>query len=228
MTSQAASSSLNAYKGRKFAVAVEIDVESVRRANSALLKLPTDLSQKALRRSFTKWSRGVKAAVAAAAPFGKPSPTERVRGVDRPNPHLKLNVSSKIKTYKRELVQWVAVGIREIPGSYLTPHWYLRWVERGHATYRRIGRIPRKQRGPMGMVKPPDWEIRVREWSEANAAEIAQARKDGTLSRSGFSRRVSFVAPNPFITRTAAQSFRIIVPIVEAEVDRVIAENGLG
>jgi hypothetical protein len=228
MTSSAASSSLNAYKGRKFAVAVEIDAATVQRLNAALLKLPADLSQKAIRRSFQKWSRGVKAKVAAAAPFGKAKPTERVRGVDRPNPHLKLNVSSKIKTYKKELVQWVAVGIREIPGSYLTPHWYLRWVERGHSTYRRIGRIPRKIRGPMGMVKPSDWEIRVREWEGKNAAEIAAARKDGTISRSGFSRRVSFVPPNPFITRTAATSFRIIEPMVVAEVDKLLREYDLG
>lgn len=225
MTSPPASSNPHAYKGRKFAVAVEMDMADLRRANSALLKLPVELSQKALRNSFRKWARGTKAAVAAAAPFGDPSPTEWVRGTKRPNPHLKLNVSSKMKTFQRQLVQWVAVGIKEISGSYLTPHWYLRWVERGHSVYRPIGDIPKHLKGPGGRYKPVDWEARVRKWEESNRDAIREARATKTISRSGFSRRVSHVPANPFITRTAARAFQVLAPMVEQEVEMILRKH---
>ena len=227
MTSPRASST-QANRGRKFEVAVEIDEAQIRRMNAALLRLPTHLSQKAIRRAFSKWARGTKRKVEQAAPLGPVRPTEWVRGAERPNPHLKFNVATKLKTYRRELVQWVGVGIREIKGSYLTPHWYLRWVERGHSTYRPIGNIPKMRRGRYGWVKPTDWEQQVSAWAERNAAEIDEARRGGTISRRGFSRRVSFVRGNPFITRTARVAAQIIAPMVESEVDKTVREYRLG
>lgn len=220
--------SRHAYKGRKFATAVEIDQAQLQRVNSALLKIPSDFSRIAIRNAFRKWARGTKAAVSAAAPLGPVTPTEWVRGLRRPNPHLKFSVAAKMKTYQRDLVQWVGVGIKEVKGSYLTPHWYLRWVERGHSTFRRIGTPPKKIRGPLGWVKPFDWEARVRKWEQDNRDEIHLAIRTGTRSKGGFARRVSFVPPNPFITRTAARAFHVLEPIVVQEVDAVIRRYGLG
>jgi hypothetical protein len=124
-------------RGRKFALACEIDAASVRRINHALMQLSQKEASLAMRRGFSKWGRATKAYVSASAPMGRPSSVEYVRGAIRPNVHLKFAVATKQKGFRKGLVQWFGVGIQEISGSYLTPHWYLRWVENGHLIKRK-------------------------------------------------------------------------------------------
>ncbi len=143
----------SAFKGRTFAVGCEIDEKAVQAINSQLLKLGTDDARNAMRRGMSKWARFTKKTLEAAAPFGKATATEKVRGVVKPNVHLKFAVATKVKGYRLGLVQWMAVGVKRIDGSYLTPHWYHGWVENGHAIKRRTTDPERallKSRGERG------------------------------------------------------------------------------
>lgn len=184
-----------ASRGRRFEVAAEIDDAAVRRINSALLKLGQQEAGKAMRRGFTKWSKAAKAAVSANAPFGRATAVEKVRGAVRPNVHLKFSAHAKVKGYRKGLVQWVAVGIKEIAGSYLTPHWYLRWVEEGHAI---------KRRGS-------DEYYRMQ---KARGNYGAKARM-ATVGR---------VLPNPFMRRTAQAVMPLAEGYLAVEIEKEIAK----
>ena len=185
--------SSRAYSNRKFAVAAEIDGAAVRAINSALLRIGKEDAQKAMRRGFSKWGSATKRMLAAAAPMGRTASTERVRGAVRPNVHLKFNAATRAKGYRKGLVQWIAVGIKEIRGSYLTPHWYLRWVENGHNIVRR-----------------------------ATAEEELRARTRGESPKLARRKTIGRVAPNPFVRRTAtvalSQVDRFLMPEIEKAV----------
>jgi hypothetical protein len=181
-----------------FAVVLTLDEAEVRRINSRLLQLPQKEAARAMRRGFGKWSRVAKRLVEANAPFGRSNATEMIRGQPRPNVHLKFAAGTRIKGYSRGLVVWAAVGIKEIRGSYLTPHWYLGWVERGHAIRRRATAL--------------EYEARV---------------KRGETKKTAGKTTVGHVRPNPFIRRSAAQSLGLVAPLLEAEVAKEIARfNG--
>jgi hypothetical protein len=115
-----------------FAASVEVDDAALRRINSALVRLEVKDARNAMRRGLGRWSREGRRFMASVAPFGKTSSVEQVRGITRPNVHLKFNVATKVKGYSKGLVTWAGIGVKEIRGSYLTPHWYLGWVENGH------------------------------------------------------------------------------------------------
>jgi hypothetical protein len=132
MTSSAASN----FRGKTFAVGCEIDMEAIRRINSRLLELDQKTARNAMRRGFGKWAKHARTVLMADAPFGKTGSTEKVRGIVRPNVHLKYAIATKIKGYSKGLVTWIAVGVKRLDGSYLTPHWYHGWVENGHAIKR--------------------------------------------------------------------------------------------
>jgi len=181
-----------------FATIVELDKDAVRRINAALLSLPTKEASLAMRRGFGKWTRTVKKVVEANAPFGRATATEKIRGDIRPNVHLKFSAATKIKGYSRGLVVWAAVGIKEIRGSYLTPHWYLGWVERGHAIKRGASTL--------------EYEARI---------------KRGAKKKEASKTTVGHVRPNPFIRRSAQASMQFAGPMIEAEVQKAIARfNG--
>ena len=180
---------------RKFAVAAEIDDKAVERINRALLNLGQKEAQKAMRRGFGKWSKVAKTMVAAMAPMGRMTSTERVRGAERPNVHLKFSAHSKVKGYRQGLVTWVAVGIKEIPGSYLTPHWYLRWVENGHAIKRR-----------------------------ATEEETIRMVLRGERKTKNMKKVVGRVAPNPFMRRAAAAAVPLAENYLMSEIEKEIAK----
>lgn len=181
-----------------FAVIVELDRRSVEQINHRLLQLPQQNASRAMRRGFGKWSRSARRIVEANAPFGRATPTERIRGSARPNVHLKFNAATRIKGYRKGLVVWAAVGIKEIPGSYLTPHWYLGWVERGHA-------IRRKSTDPERALM-------------ASRGYTPKEAKMFTVAR---------VPPNPFMRRSAGQSLGLVLPMLQTEIDKEIRKvNG--
>ena len=167
MTSPSASTS------KTFAIGCEIDEQAIRTINSRLLELEQRDARNAMRRGFGKWARATKKVLEANAPFGKTSATERVRGATRPNVHLKWSVVTKVKGYSKGLVQWIAVGVKRIDGSYLTPHWYHGWLENGHAIKRattQAEKILLKQRGERGKAmnfvqvgrsRPRNW---IKKW----------------------------------------------------------------
>ena len=99
--------------------------------------LPKDMAQKSLRNAFRKWTTMTKKVVAASAPYGRSGATEFVRGEKRPNVHIKNNIATKVKGYSKGTLIWAAVGVKEVRGTYVTPHWYLRWVEFGHDVKRK-------------------------------------------------------------------------------------------
>lgn len=161
------------FRGRTFAIGCEIDEQAIRTINSRLVELEQRDARNAMRRGFGKWGRATKKVLEANAPFGKTSATERVRGATRPNVHLKWSVATKVKGYSKGLVQWIAVGVKRIDGSYLTPHWYHGWLENGHAIKRattQAEKILLKQRGERGKAmnfvqvgysRPRNW---IKKW----------------------------------------------------------------
>ena len=212
---------------RKFAVAAEIDSAAVRRINSALLNLSQKEAGLAMRRGFTKWGRFARATLAAAAPMGRATATEFVRGSVRPNVHLKFNVQAKVKGFRQGLVQWVAVGIKEIPGSYLTPHWYLRWVEYGHLIVRAVAEgEPRKMvKGADGVSRyNPSYYTEHAAWTERNRTELVRLRGRGLLTARG-KKVVGRSGGTKFISRTApvvtAQAERYLMPEIEKALQKV-------
>lgn len=176
-------------KRGSFAVVLELDKDAVRKINSALLGLPTKEAARAMRRGFGKWGRVAKKIVESNAPFGRSKATEFVRGSVRPNVHLKFAAGTRVKGYSRGLVVWAAVGIKEIPGSYLTPHWYLGWVERGHAIKRKATQL--------------EYDARI---------------KRGETKKTAGKTTVGHVRPNPFIRKSAAQSLGLVAPMLEQEI----------
>lgn len=185
-------------KRGSFAVLVELDRDAVRRINARLLELSQKDAANAMRRGFGKWTKAAKVIVEQNAPFGRAASVEKVRGIVRPNVHLKFAGATRVKGYSRGLVVWAGVGIREISGSYLTPHWYLRWVENGHLIRRRATQLEMEARIKRGERK----------------AEAAKT----TIGR---------VPPNRFIRRSAQQSLGLAEPLLQAEITKAIAKaNG--
>lgn len=176
-----------------FAMIVELDRDAVRRINARLLELSEVDARNAMRRGFGKWTRAAKKIVEANAPFGRSNPTETIRGSARPNVHLKFNAATKVRGYRKGLVQWAAVGIKEITGSYLTPHWYLGWVERGHALARR-----------------------------ATAGERAYAISRGETPKTAGRKVYGRVPPNPFMRRSANQALTLVEPFLLPEIDKAV------
>lgn len=208
-------------------MAAHIDAEAVKRINSALLNLGQKEAGLAMRRGFTKWSRFAKAALAAAAPMGRETATEYVRGSVRPNVHLKFNVHTRVRGFRKGLVQWVAVGIKEIPGSYLTPHWYLRWVENGHLIVRAVapGEPTKMKKDADGVSRyNPNYYSEHAAWTERNRTEIVRLRGRGLLTARG-KKIVGRSGGTKFVSRTApivtAQAERYLMPEIEKELRKV-------
>jgi hypothetical protein len=120
-----------------FAVTAEIDGAEIEDLNRRLRRLSVDRAGKAMKNGFRTWGKRYRQAVMALAPYGRSSPTEVVRGEVRPNPHIRDMIAVKVRGYRKGEVIWAAVGVKEVPGSYTTPHWYLRWVEFGHVIKRK-------------------------------------------------------------------------------------------
>lgn len=115
-----------------FRLIVEIDGAEIEAVNRKLKALGDVRAANAMRNGFRKWTKRVATIAKAMIPQGKAAPTEKVRGEVRPNPHIRDFVTTKVVGYSRGKVIWAAVGVKELRGSYATPHWYLRWVELGH------------------------------------------------------------------------------------------------
>lgn len=115
-----------------FRVAVEIDGGDIDRINRKLSHLAVPTATKAMKNGFRAWFKKVRATARQLAPFGEAAATEKVRGKLQPNPHIRDNLTYSVKGYSKGRVVWGALGVKEIRGSYMTPHWYLRWVEFGH------------------------------------------------------------------------------------------------
>lgn len=119
-----------------FKVAVEIDGGDIDRINRKLSQLAIPTATKAMKNGFRTWFKKVRATAKQLAPMGDNKPTEMVRGQMKPNPHIRDNLTYSVKGYSKGRVVWGALGVKEIRGSYMTPHWYLRWVEFGHEVKR--------------------------------------------------------------------------------------------
>lgn len=179
-------------------ITAELDGNAVDAINKALKRLDAEGAPKAMRNGFKRWTTVVRKVVAKNAPFGRATATEKVRGVIRPNVHLKWNVVTKAKGYAKGRVQWAAIGIREIRGSYLTPHWYLRWIEYGHNVVR-----------------------------AATPQEQLRQRTRGAERRREYSKLViGKVAPNPFLRRSLGETRGLLFPIMRDAVDRQLREEG--
>ena len=120
-----------------FTAVVEVNGADIELVNRKLKALGTHRAGNAMRSAFRKWTKRVASMVKASAPYGRSAATEKVRGLERPNPHIRDFVTTKVKGYSKGTVVWAAVGVKEIRGSYMTPHWYLRWVEFGHEIKRK-------------------------------------------------------------------------------------------
>lgn len=120
-----------------FTAVVEVNGADIELVNRKLKALGTERAGKAMKSGFRKWTKKVANTVKMVAPLGNMRPTEKVRGEIRPNPHIRDFITTKVKGYSKGTVVWAAVGVKEIRGSYTTPHWYLRWVEFGHELKRR-------------------------------------------------------------------------------------------
>jgi hypothetical protein len=181
------------------AITAEIDGAAIDAINKRLAALDKDGASKAMRNGFRKWGNITKKVVAANAPFGRAQATEKIRGVTRPNVHLKWNVITKVKGYARGKVVWMAIGIREIKGSYLTPHWYLRWIEYGHEVKR-------------GATKFEQIVLKARGYEKKK--EYSKV----TIGR---------VPANPFLRRSMGETRALLFPIMRAAVAKQLEEEGL-
>jgi hypothetical protein len=117
--------------GNAFKVAVEIDGATIDELNRKFKQLAAPMGTKAMKSGFREWFKKTRAVAKAMAPYGRPAATEKVRGVNRPNPHIKDHMAYTVRGYSKGRVVWGGLGIRN-RGGYDTPHWYLRWVEFGH------------------------------------------------------------------------------------------------
>ena len=181
------------------AIGCEIDASAIQRINASLLKLEKKDARNAMRRGLGKWAKFTKKTLETSAPFGKARATERVRGAVRPNVHLKWSVITKVKGYAQGLVTWIGVGVKRIDGSYLTPHWYLGWLENGHAIKRRT-----------------------------TSAEKALLKSRGERGRGLNFRTVGRSAPRNWIKRFRAPLSNAAPLFVEPEVNKALKEAGLG
>ena len=184
------SSDALSFRGRTFAVGCEIDTKALEAINHRLLSLEKKDARNAMRRGLGKWSKYTKKTLEATGPFGRSTSTEYVRKAIRPNVHLKWSVSTKVKGYSKGLVTWIAVGIKRIDGSYLTPHWYHGWLENGHQIRRATTepeRILLKQRGERGKAlksvvvgrsPPKNWIKKYRGVLSAMAVHFVEPEVD--------------------------------------------------
>jgi len=117
---------------KAFDISAEIDQQSLDALNARLRKLEKQDAQTAIRKGFRQWTRTARKVVRAVAP---PKSKKREGG------HIVSSITTRIKGYQRGQIQWAAVGVKEKRMSRDTPHWYLPWIENGHA-------IRRKRRGP--------------------------------------------------------------------------------
>ena len=173
-----------------FRVEVTLDEASLKRTNLRLKALGEKHAGLAMRRGFRKWTTLGKKTMASFAPYGRSRSVETVRGQPRPNPHIRNAVAAKVKGWRKGQVVWAAIGIREIPRSYATPHWYARWVEFGHAI----------------KVRPSEGVMAMR-----------RARGETRRSAIGASVQVGTVRGSFFMTRTLAAIAPKLVPLLEAE-----------
>ena len=179
-----------------FRMIVELDKKSVDEVNRRLKALGTVGAGRAMKNGFRKWSAIARKTVAASAPMGRMTGTETIRGVVRPNVHLKFAVATKIKGYSKGLVMWAAIGIKEIRGSYLTPHWYLRWVEYGHLLKRKATMIERNM-------------IEARGGNGGKGAKMTVGKVIGKF----------------FFTRAIPRVTPLVVPILSEAIDKEIARG---
>ena len=183
----------------KLAISVELDDAIVREINKRLSRLEGEGATKAMRNGFRRWTTAVRRVVAKEAPMGRLASTEKVRGATRPNVHLKFNVTTRIRGYSRGRVVWAAVGIKEIRGTYLTPHWYLRWVEYGHDIRRAATQ---------------------REQAYAKARGAVRKREYGYV-------KTGRVEANPFLWRSFGMTRSLLLPMVVKAVDDQLEKEGL-
>ncbi len=180
-----------------FKMVMEVDGPNVERINAALRRLAQKDATKAIKNGFREWTRVVKKSVIALAPRGRPSKTERVRGEVRPNPHLKANVTTKVKGYSKGQLVWAAVGIKDQKGTYNTPHWYARWVEFGHVLTRRATK-----------------EEEIRKFSRG---AIKKKERQRTI--------IGRVAGKFFISKAYAINEIRLMPIMEEHIARMVAKG---
>lgn len=177
----------------KFRVEVQLDDKALSLVNKRLRALGDKNAGLAMRRAFRKWTTLGKKTMASLAPMGRPGPTEKVRGAERPNPHIKKAVASKVKGWRKGQVVWAAIGIREIPRSYVTPHWYARWVEFGHDIKRAPGQAVEQARRARGETR-----------RSAIRATVTVGKVRGRY----------------FMTRTLQAVSPQLIPMLDAEIDK--------
>lgn len=177
----------------RFRVEVQLDDKALSLVNKRLRALGEKNAGLAMRRAFRKWTTLGKKTMAALAPMGRPGPTEKVRGVVRPNPHIKKSIGTKVKGWRKGQVVWAAIGVKEIPRSYVTPHWYSRWVEFGH-------------------------DIKVAAGQPIEQARIARGETRRKAIRATVT--VGKVRGRYFMTRTLQAVSPQLIPMLNAEIDK--------
>lgn len=180
----------------KFTLLCEVSGRDIDAVNDRLLKLGRDGASRAMRNGFRKWTTFAKRLMVANAPFGRSNASEVVRGHRRLNVHIRNNVATKVKGFSKGRVVWAAVGIKEKRGSYDTPHWYLRWVEFGHALKR----------------KP-------------TSIEAGLMKSRGEIVRKSTTVKYGHVKGSHFMQRTMNIAEFRLVPMVHEAIDKEIARG---
>lgn len=165
-----------------FNISAEVNGADIEEVNRRLRRLQGPYATEAMKTGFRSYTTRVAKLAKPLAPFGKATATEKVRGTERPNPHIRNHITTKVSGYSQGRVVWAAIGIKEKRGTYDTPHWYVRWVEFGH-------RIRRKA--------TTEEQIRAKSRGETRKKEYA-FKTVGTVKGAFFLKRASEMA-SPYL-----------------------------
>ena len=179
-----------------FGFVVELNHADIDRVNAKLRVLSDETAVKSLRNGMRAWLKVAKRTLAANTPRSRHGATESYRASRVPNVHIQDNLVTKVKGWKQGRIQWAALGVKQVKGSIITPHWYLRWVEFGHdikATYSNEENIRRGTRGDR--VRKSDRKV------------------------------VGKVPGRFFITKTYKAVSPLVVPLIEKAIDKQIKKD---
>ena len=179
-----------------FGFVVELNHADIDRVNAKLRALSDETAVKSLRNGMRAWLKVAKRTLAANTPRSRHGATESYRGWRVPNVHIQDNLVTKVKGWKQGRIQWAALGVKQVKGSIITPHWYLRWVEFGH-------------------------DIK----GKYSYAENIRRHSDGERMRKSDRKVVGKFPGRFFITKTYKVVSPLVVPLIEKAIDKQIKKD---
>jgi hypothetical protein len=179
-----------------FGFVVELNHADIDRVNAKLRVLSDETAVKSLRNGMRAWLKVAKRTLAANTPRSRHGATESYRGSRVANVHIQDNLVTKVKGWKNGRIQWAALGVKQVKGSIITPHWYLRWVEFGHdikGAYSKEENIRRGTRGDR--IRKTDRKV------------------------------IGKVPGKFFITKTYAAVSPLVAPLIEKAIDKQVKKD---